>query len=168
MEHHDMHHDCDGDGGHGHSHAMVFHAGVNQEILFNGWVTTNALELFGSAVAIFLAGVLYEGLKYYREALYVSSTTVTRDSQVNIAKNECGTNTNCRGPTVVKYTMLSGGHFIQTGFHIVQSTFSYILMLIFMTYNVWLCMALVLGMGLGYFFFGWRKSSVVDSNEHCQ
>ncbi|KAL0819320.1 hypothetical protein ABMA28_007452 [Loxostege sticticalis] len=160
-------HDCDGGHG-GHGHPMVFHIGVSQEILFNGWVTTNALELFGSAVAIFLAGILYEGLKYYREALYVNSTTVTGDSQVNITKNECGTNGSCRGPAVVKYTMLSTGHIAQTALHILQATFSYILMLIFMTYNVWLCLALVLGMGVGYFCFGWRKSSVIDSNEHCQ
>ncbi|CAH0728695.1 unnamed protein product, partial [Brenthis ino] len=155
-------HDCHG------GHAMVFHANVNQEILFSGWETTNALELFGSAVAIFLAGALYEGLKYYREALHVRATTATGDSQVNIAKNECGAKGTCGGANVVKYTMCSSAHFIQTFLHVIQSTASYILMLVFMTYNVWLCLALVLGMALGYFFFGWRKSSVVDTTEHCQ
>lgn len=46
--------------------AFQFHTRIVNEILFNGWVTTNGLELFGSCVAIFLAGVVYEGLKYYR------------------------------------------------------------------------------------------------------
>ncbi|XP_063539016.1 high affinity copper uptake protein 1-like [Cydia strobilella] len=161
------HHDMD-DGCSGHMHAMVFHTGVCQEILFSGWMTTTALELFGSAVAIFLAGVLYEGLKYYREALHARATSVRGDSQVNITKNECGANGNCGGTAVVKYSMLSMGHFIQTLLHIVQSTASYVLMLVFMTYNVWLCVALVAGLAVGYFCFGWRKNTVVDVTEHCQ
>ncbi|KOB66637.1 Copper transporter, partial [Operophtera brumata] len=106
-----------------------FHAGVCQEILFKGWVSTTVWELIGSCAAIFLAGVLYEGLKYYREALHARATTITGDS---------------------------------------TSSASYILMLVFMTYNVWLCIALVAGLAVGYFFFGWRKNTVVDVTEHCQ
>lgn len=67
-----------------------------------------------------------------------------------------------------RYSMTSPGHIIQTLLHVVQSTASYILMLVFMTYNVWLCLALVLGLAVGYFFFGWRKNTVVDVTEHCQ
>jgi solute carrier family 31 (copper transporter), member 1 len=63
---------------------------------------------------------------------------------------------------------MSPGHMIQTVFHLVQSTVSYLLMLVFMTYNVWLCLALILGLGVGYFCFGWKKTTVVDVNEHCQ
>ncbi|CAG9789572.1 unnamed protein product [Diatraea saccharalis] len=166
---HGDHGDCDSPcADMGHSHAMVFHANVCQEILFNGWLTTTALQLFGSCVAIFVAGVLYEALKYYREALHVRATSATGDSTVNIAKNECGSNGNCTGPSVVKYSMWSGGHVVQTAMHVVQATASYVLMLVFMTYNVWLCLALVLGLGLGYFIFGWRKNTVIDANEHCQ
>ena len=63
--------------------------------------------------------------------------------------------------------MLSGSHVIQTFLHMVQVFVSYCLMLVFMTYNVWLCLAIILGAGLGYFFFGWRRAMVVDMNEHC-
>ena len=63
--------------------------------------------------------------------------------------------------------MLSLAHAIQTLLHVIQVTVSYMLMLVFMTYNVWLCLAVVLGAGLGYFLFGWRRASVVDINEHC-
>lgn len=168
MDHGSMDHGDHMCGHDGHSHAMAFHTSVCQEILFSGWMTTNALELFGSAVAIFFAGILYEGLKYFREALHARATTVTGDSRVNITKSECGTNGPCSGPAVVKYTMMSSGHVIQTFLHFIQSTTSYILMLVFMTYNVWLCIALVLGLAVGYFFFGWRKNNVVDVNEHCQ
>ena len=58
-------------------------------------------------------------------------------------------------------------HFLQTFLHVVQVTVSYFLMLIFMTYNVWLCLAVVLGAGFGYFVFGWMINKVVDIYEHC-
>lgn len=66
-----------------------------------------------------------------------------------------------------RHRMLSFPHAIQTGLHVVQIIVSYFLMLIFMTYNVWLCLAVVLGAGVGYFVFGWKKASVVDITEHC-
>ena len=50
----------------------------------------------------------------------------------------------------------------------VQIVLSYCLMLIFMTYNVWLCLAVALGAAIGYFMFGWKKTVVVDvGGEHC-
>ena len=49
-----------------------------------------------------------------------------------------------------------------------QIVLSYCLMLIFMTYNVWLCLAVALGAATGYFMFGWKKTVVVDvGGEHC-
>lgn len=63
--------------------------------------------------------------------------------------------------------MMSAMHAFQTCLHIVQITLSYFLMLIFMTYNIWLCIAVVLGAAVGYFLFGWKKSVIVDVTEHC-
>lgn len=63
--------------------------------------------------------------------------------------------------------MLSWPHILQTFLHVIQMVISYFLMLIFMTYNVWLCLAVVAGSGMGYFLFGWRKATVVDITEHC-
>lgn len=68
---------------------------------------------------------------------------------------------------VVQPTMLSLMHLYQTLLHILQVTLSFLLMLIFMTYNTWLCLAVVLGAALGYFLFGWKKSVIVDVTEHC-
>jgi len=63
--------------------------------------------------------------------------------------------------------MMSLAHGIQTLLHVIQVTVSYMLMLVFMTYNVWLCLAVVIGAGLGYFLFSWRRATVIDVNEHC-
>ena len=63
--------------------------------------------------------------------------------------------------------MMSLPHLIQTLLHVLQVVISYFLMLIFMTYNVWLCIAVAIGAGTGYFIFSWRRAIVVDINEHC-
>lgn len=68
---------------------LQFHSCVCTEILFNGWNTTNELQLFGSALAIFVAAVLYEGFKYWRETLATRAPALS-DSQQNIAKSELG------------------------------------------------------------------------------
>lgn len=53
--------------------------------------------------------------------------------------------------------LLSRGHLIQTFLHMLQITVSYLLMLVFMTYNTWLCLSVVLGAGFGYFLFGLKR-----------
>jgi hypothetical protein len=45
---------------------------------------------------------------------------------------------------------------------------SYLLMLIAMTFNIYLFLAVILGAGFGHLLFGWRRSSVIDYDEHCQ
>uniref|UniRef100_A0ABD2XRG3 Copper transport protein n=1 Tax=Trichogramma kaykai TaxID=54128 RepID=A0ABD2XRG3_9HYME len=69
--------------------------------------------------------------------------------------------------SIPRPTMLSWMHAFQTSLHIVQIILSYFLMLIFMTYNSWLCAAVVVGAAIGYFLFGWKKSVIVDVTEHC-
>ena len=38
-------------------------------------------------------------------------------------------------------------------------------MLIIMTYNIYLCLAVVMGATLGYFVFGWSRTMDVDNKE---
>lgn len=68
---------------------------------------------------------------------------------------------------IFRISMISSSHLLQTLLHVLQVFISYCLMLVFMTYNVWLCIAVILGAGTGYFFFGWKRAVVVDVNEHC-
>ena len=51
--------------------------------------------------------------------------------------------------------------------HVLQVVISYCLKLIFLTFNVYLCVAVALGAGLGYFLFAWKRTIIVDVNEHC-
>ena len=61
-------------------------------------------------------------------------------------------------------------HMLQTLMHMLQVFVSYLLMLAFMTYNVWIGIAVVLGAGIGYFVFASRMpglQSVSRMSEHC-
>ncbi|XP_055056305.2 high affinity copper uptake protein 1 [Misgurnus anguillicaudatus] len=156
-----------GDGGH---HMMMmqmtFYFGIkNVELLFAGLVINTPGEMVGACIGVFLLAVLYEGLKIGREILL-------RRNQVNVRYNSMpvpGADGTVLMEThkTVGQRMLSLAHIIQTLLHIVQVVVSYFLMLVFMTYNGYLCIAVALGAGFGYFLFSWRKAIVVDITEHC-
>ncbi|VDP08553.1 unnamed protein product [Soboliphyme baturini] len=62
---------------------------------------------------------------------------------------------------------ISWSHLLQTLLQMLQIVISYFLMLIFMTYNVWLCLAIVVGSGVGYFLFGFERSPLSFQAETC-
>lgn len=161
----------------GHNHGgsdgmmmqMYFEAGYKAVVLFQGWDIQTIGAMVGSCIGIFLMGILYEGLKYFRE--YLSSKHYTSVTYNNVkTPGEAGSETSSqvnRTPMSFKTSVTSASHYIQTALHLLQMIISYLLMLIVMTYNVWLFMAVVLGCTVGYFFFGWRKGFLVDITEHC-
>ncbi|XP_075986678.1 high affinity copper uptake protein 1-like [Anticarsia gemmatalis] len=160
-----------------HNMAMTFHGGIMETILFSWWQVTDVGEFIGSFFAIFIMALLYEGLKYYRKHLLWK--TYTGLQYCAVAPPDKGVANLCAPdePQVIQPvphalernipTMMSTAHAWQTVLHGVQVLVSYMLMLVFMTYNVWLCTAVVLGSATGYFLFGWRESVVVDFTEHC-
>lgn len=173
MDHHNNHTDMpDDDMGHdssgshmGHSMmAMTFHTGYSETVLFDGWKINSVGGLIGSIVGIIFMAALYEGLKYYREYLFWKTYNGMQYRSVSEPGEK---NTSSEDNRIVQRTMFSSMHFFQTFLHIIQVVLSYFLMLIFMTYNVWLCLGVVIGAALGYFLFGWKKSVIVDVTEHC-
>ncbi|CAG9783120.1 unnamed protein product [Diatraea saccharalis] len=170
---HHKHHTSGGS----HMMSMTFHGGCVETILFSWWNVTELGEFIGSFFAIFLMALLYEGLKYYRKHLLWK--TYTGLQYCAVSAPDKGVSNICAPdePQVIQPmphvlernvpTMLSSAHTWQTVLHGVQVLVSYMLMLVFMTYNTWLCAAVVLGSATGYFLFGWRESVVVDFTEHC-
>ncbi|KAK9532113.1 hypothetical protein VZT92_009515 [Zoarces viviparus] len=152
-------------GGHG-GMVMTFYFGYNNvELLFTGLLINSPGEMAGACIGVFLLAVLYEGLKMGRE-------TLLRRSQVNVRYNSMplpGSDGTVLMEThkTVGQRMISPAHFLQTLLHVVQVVVSYFLMLVFMTYNAYLCIAVAAGAGMGYFLFSWRKAVVVDITEHC-
>ncbi|CAL7947813.1 unnamed protein product [Xylocopa violacea] len=157
-----------------HGMSMVFHGGYCENVLFSSWKVTSVSGLIGSMIGIMIMAALYEGLKYYREYLFwkmynsLQYRSVTMPQEKNVVAEDNRV-VHMVGEVIHKQppTMLSWMHTFQTFLHIVQIVLSYFLMLIFMTYNVWLCFAVVFGAAIGYFLFGWKKSVIVDVTEHC-
>ena len=50
---------------------------------------------------------------------------------------------------IIQTNLLSKGHLLQTFFQLIQVILSYCLMLIFMTFNTWLCAAVAMGAAVG-------------------
>jgi len=165
---------------------MYFHGGYNEVILFSFWRISSVGGLVGSMIGCFLLGVLYEGLKFFREFMlrqeYRSSgysnvapspESIAEDGTDSINSVEPAVRTSRperagSNIKIIQTNLLSRGHILQTFLQLVQVILSYCLMLIFMTYNTWLCAAVAMGAATGYFAFGWKKTVVLDAGgDHC-
>ncbi|KOB73189.1 High-affinity copper uptake protein 1, partial [Operophtera brumata] len=135
-----------------------FHGGFTEKILFSWWDVNEVGEFIGSFFAIFIMALMYEGLKYYRKHLLWK--TYTGLQYCAVSPPDKGVSNLCAPdePQVIQPV----SHTLERNVLV-----SYMLMLVFMTYNTWLCAAVVLGSATGYFLFGWRESVVVDFTEHC-
>ncbi|XP_065202248.1 high affinity copper uptake protein 1 isoform X2 [Planococcus citri] len=147
-----------------HMMSMSFHFGCEETVLFSFWKFSSYGGLIGSMIGIFILAVLYEGLKYYREHLFWRSYSLLQYRSVPIPGDKTPLPSEAK---VSQPLMFSKSHGFQTLLHVIQIVISYFLMLIFMTYNVWLGLAVALGSTTGFFLFGWKKSVVVDVTEHC-
>lgn len=143
---------------------------------YNGWVHLQHFDFqvdfnckfsgkfVAACIGFFLMAVLYEGLKYYREVLFIES----EKTKQRVVKTSNGETIVTTAKLSAKQQLLNVPHFVQTALHLLQVTVSYILMLIIMLCNNWLIIAICLGAAVGYFAFGWlRKLTFKDSTECC-
>jgi len=68
------------------------------------------------------------------------------------------------------YSISVGMHLTQSALHVVQVGYAYILMLVVMTFNAWLFLAVVFGAGVGYLLFAKSRhlmGNFREQNEHC-
>lgn len=171
MDHSSMDHSSMDHSSMDHGMKMYFHASNEATILFYSWTTTTAAGMFGSCMAVMILSLLYEGLKVLRDRLLSKAEIKRTKFYKNKAIPLATVDNHCEADeTKVKsygMVMFSKDHFFQTLLHIIQIGVSYLLMLIFMTYNVWLCLAVIAGAALGYFLFGWMKTRLVHADEYC-
>ncbi|XP_063710077.1 high affinity copper uptake protein 1-like [Culicoides brevitarsis] len=131
---------------------MLFHDGVCETNFFNSWTTTTVGPFVGVCFLLFFIAILFEGLKHLREKFYELESKNAK----NLPQKQTFSQFLCS-----KY------HLIQTAMHFVQVLCSYGLMLIFMNFNYWQCLAILVGFMAGYFLFGWTRKSATDTNECC-
>uniref|UniRef100_A0A183BPA7 Copper transport protein n=1 Tax=Globodera pallida TaxID=36090 RepID=A0A183BPA7_GLOPA len=111
---------------------MFFHFGVNETILFGFWRTNSALGIFLSCLAILALCFGLEFVRWFRlsrkRALYQASSR--QSSSVQLTNNG-------QADAETRRTRLMAVS-ADASLHAIQLTLSYLLMLIFMTFNVWL------------------------------
>uniref|UniRef100_A0A8R1HZD4 Copper transport protein n=1 Tax=Caenorhabditis japonica TaxID=281687 RepID=A0A8R1HZD4_CAEJA len=156
----------------GHMMMMWFHGGCKEVILFDFWRIDSCLGLVTSCFAIFIMGALYEGLKWFRVYLTLGKSKNSSGDQQEALPQEChGKNKNIEIPSapmdplvnassrsVTPVTRNQPGPFspiriTQALLYIIQLVLAYWLMLIVMTYNTWLTIAVILGAGFGHWVF---------------
>ncbi|KAK0428914.1 hypothetical protein QR680_011082 [Steinernema hermaphroditum] len=120
---------------------MWFHTTLNDTVLFKFWTVKTVGVMVLSCFIVFVMGVSFELLKWFRWRLEVTQRQTSSH----------GTRTNYR------QKLLSLSHFAQSVLFGVQIVVSYFLMLIFMTFSVWLCIAVTAGAAVGYYLFGSRE-----------
>lgn len=118
---------------------MSFVASENVTILFKGWKVSTVGGLVGSCIAVIVIAVLFESLKSYK---------VHRHKP---CKKSSETTPLIRKPQKIQRRFEMIDHLKKTFLFLIQFLVGYFLMLVAMTYNVWLFLAVVIGCGLGHF-----------------
>ncbi|XP_071802804.1 high affinity copper uptake protein 1-like [Asterias amurensis] len=146
----------------GSNHGSFFYFGSEVTILFEGWHVTTTAGLIGSCAIVLIIGFVFEVLKTFR-ALHL------RNAAVNVRHREIAKE-NEKSQILEKHAegeiaILSLPHVIQTLLQVLLTGIGYILMLIVMTYNMWLVISVLIGVGLGYFASAWKRHIAVDTQE---
>jgi len=145
--------------------SMSFHASaIEPEILFSFWKSCNVWGMLLSCFITFLIAIFLEILKAIRRRVSRRNFIHAHERMIESNSN----NTNSSGaPVMHRNTVkdvirknLTLPHLLQSVLYGAQVLIGMLLMLIFMTYNVWLCIALVVGAVVGFVFFG-------DSEHHA-
>ncbi|EJW85502.1 ctr copper transporter [Wuchereria bancrofti] len=176
---HNHHYDKHG----GHTMKMWFHSGYHEIILFEFWQIESLYGLLLSCVLIFIMACFYEWIKWFRVYLQLSAArcppscnhAIDKGKQDEV-KQDDEKRIDCNRLSVsapLTITLSSDYHqvsrrttkeeisatirFLQAILYFVQLTLAYCLMLIAMTYNVWLTIAVIAGAAFGHWLFAILK-----------
>lgn len=106
----------------------------NTCIVFEWWHVTTLLGFCISNISIILLGAGYEALKFH-----MARITATRRELFDNGASHSRRNA-----------------ILEAAEYALQVGYSFMLMLVFMTYNGWYMLSVVIGAGLGYYFWGNR------------
>ncbi|KAK7095182.1 high affinity copper uptake protein 1-like [Littorina saxatilis] len=141
--------------------SMFFQDGITEYILFKQLHTNTRGEFASACIVVFVVAILYEVLKFLREEMLRRHNVKVAHILLHGSQDQKTVMLSAAG------RILSRTHLLQTLLHAVQIFVSYCLMLVFMTYNAYLALSLILGATLGYFITGWKRTQVNDLNENC-
>ncbi|EGR44104.1 uncharacterized protein TRIREDRAFT_71029 [Trichoderma reesei QM6a] len=122
---------------------------TNLCIVFRQWHVRSTASLIFSLIAVVLLGIGYEALRSvsrrYEASLATRLETVPRQNRETVSKR---------------------GHVIKATLYAIQNFYAFMLMLVFMTYNGWVMVAVSLGAFVGYLLFGHSTSATKDNACH--
>nr|AKN21631.1 slc31a-1 [Schmidtea mediterranea] len=138
---------------------MYFNEDLNFYLLFGAWQITSQSKLAAACIGSFICALLYELFKRLRE-YHVNY-------EINLVANS--SESLLRKSVTRKVPVFSRANFLQSLMHLIQTTVSYFLMLIIMSFNTYVFISVIAGLTVGY-FFGNAICALDhrDSNEHCQ
>ncbi|XP_063687897.1 uncharacterized protein LOC134821156 [Bolinopsis microptera] len=135
-------------------HDMYFYTSKKSTLLFKTWEIDTNTEFWLAIFGIIALGVVYEMLQSFRSCLILEART-NEHLEENKPILQRGEDRSCFEKLCV--------HSVLTVIYTLEMFIMFILMVIFMSYNVYFCIATLLGVALGYFFFG---SSRVYAGQH--
>lgn len=127
-----------------HGMKMWFHFGANEIILFPSWIVHNGGSMVWTCGVILAFCFVMEAIRWLR--LYV---------RLGVAAAGGRRRKRAAGVAGVRLgrPQITLGMCLDSVLHAFQLWLSYVLMLLFMTYNLWICFAVVLGEVISRFLF---------------
>uniref|UniRef100_A0A915PSV4 Copper transport protein n=1 Tax=Setaria digitata TaxID=48799 RepID=A0A915PSV4_9BILA len=160
---------------------MVLHFGNREFILFGFWKTGTFLGLTASILIVVLLSILYEAVKALR-LYFARNRAVERLNQriqSNIVVRESSEHVDSVSTESMPYSPILGFsgfravkqlftfyRIVQSSLYFAQMLLAYTLMLIAMTFNVWIILSIVFGKAIGYFLFS-EESVSGENNDTC-
>ncbi|CAG9540621.1 unnamed protein product [Cercopithifilaria johnstoni] len=153
---------------------MILHFSKHEFILVNFWKTGTVIGLSASVLIVFLLSVLYEGVKALRLYFARNRAVERRNQRIqsNIVVRESSEHVDSVSTEMISYSPIFGFsglrvlkrmftfyRIVQSSLYFTQVLLAYTLMLIAMTFNVWIVLGIVVGEATGYFLFSEEPTS---------
>merc|ERR1712179_203961 len=132
---------------------MLLHSGYIETVLL--MKTTSPLSMVLCCTMVFVLGIIQEGLHFPRQWI-LPCFRYPHYRRVDDQESEVEVKT---------ISMFSWEHLALTLVYLVQVILSYSSMMVFMTLNIWLCLAVVLGHTGGFLLF--RQTNYQITGGHC-
>merc|ERR1719427_1720765 len=154
-----------GSGVHSGGHSNYFNLGGHEFVLLIRQLKINNYQELGYTCAgVLVLSFIYELLKNVRQMLiggFFSNAYKIQQNNFLPSSGDC-----CNDDDVISYYVTKRNfwcsHFMHSFLYVIQVFLAFVLMLIVMTYNVYLLAAVLAGNLIGYFVCGvWRRHLVV-------
>lgn len=164
MDHGDMDHGDMGGGMDMCSMSMLFNWDVQHVcIIFKWWHIRGPLSLIISLLAIVVLGAAYEAL---REATRRYESRVSKHIETAPTDDDVTENTPFLWSGHRQVEVSKRAHIIKAALYAFQNFYALMMMLVFMTYNGWVMIAVTIGYFVGYVLFGTTTKATKDTACH--